>query len=55
MIISTSISKLINILLLVVGFILFTFLPQQKRYKYYQWVGLRNVWAKKVLFKKLIK
>lgn len=55
MIISTTISKLINLLLLVVGFVFFSVLPQQLRYEYYQWVGLRSVWAKKVLFKKLIR
>ena len=55
MIISTTISKLINLLLLVVGFVFFSLFPQQWRYRYYQWVGLRSVWAKKILFKKLIK
>jgi len=55
MIISTTISKFINLFLLVFGFIFFSFLSQQLRYRYYQWVGLRSVWAKKILFKKLIK
>ncbi len=55
MLISTTISKLINLLLLVFGFIFFWFFPQQWRYRYYQWIGLRSVWAKKILFKKLIR
>jgi len=55
MIISTTISKLINLLLLVFGFIFFLFFPQQLKYRYYQWVGFRSPWVKKQLFKKLIK
>jgi len=55
MMISTTISKLINLLLLVFGFIFFLILTQQLKYRYYQWIGLRSVWAKKILFKKLIK
>jgi hypothetical protein len=50
-----TISKLFNFLLLVIGFVSFFFLNEKWKYRYYQWVGLKSVWAKKVLFKKLIK
>jgi len=40
---------------LVFGFILFSFLPQQLKYRYYQWVGFKSPWVRKKLFKKLIK
>jgi len=53
--ITITITKVINILFLVFGFILFLILSQNWRYRYYQWIGLRSVWAKKILFKKLIK
>ncbi len=54
MIITTSISKLINFLLLVVGLIGFYILSQKWRYRYYQWVGFKSPWVRKKLFKKLL-
>ena len=54
MIIPNTISKGFNLLLLVVGFIGFYILSQKWRYVYYQWVGLKNPWIKKKLFKKLL-
>jgi hypothetical protein len=54
MIISTATSKLINLLLLVVGFVFFLVFPQQWRFRYYQWVGFKSPWVRKKLFKKLL-
>jgi len=54
MYIPITISKIINFLLLVFGFISFYILTEKLRYRYYQWVGLRSVWVKKILFKKLL-
>jgi hypothetical protein len=54
MVISNIISKLVNIFLLVFGFISFCILNQNLKYRYYQWVGLRSAWVKKILFKKLL-
>jgi hypothetical protein len=51
---SITISKIINLILLVVGFVSFLFLNQKLRYRYYQWVGLKSSWVKKILFKKLV-
>jgi len=52
--ISIIITKFLNVLLLLIGFFTFSLLPQNIKYKYYQWVGLRSVWIKKILFKKLL-
>ena len=52
--ISIIITKLLNVLLLLVGFFSFYILPQKWRYRYYQWVGFRSPWIKKKLFKKLL-
>jgi len=54
MITPNTISKGFNLLLLVIGFIGFYILSQKWRYRYYQWVGLRSSWVKKILFKKLL-
>ena len=54
MIASTSISKLINFLLLVVGLVIFSIISQKWKYRYYQWVGLKSPWIKKILFKRLL-
>jgi hypothetical protein len=54
MITPNTISKGVNLLLLVVGFIGFYILSQKWRYVYYQWVGLKSPWIKKKLFKKLL-
>jgi hypothetical protein len=50
----STISKIINFLLLVFGLISFYVLTQNLKYRYYQWVGLRSPWIKKILFKKLL-
>jgi len=49
-----TISKFINLILLVVGFISFSILNQKWKYRYYQWVGLKSPWIKKQLFRKLL-
>ena len=54
MITPNTISKGFNLLLLVIGFIGFYILSQKWRYRYYQWIGLRSSWVKKILFKKLL-
>jgi hypothetical protein len=51
---SITISKLINLILLVVGFVSFLFLNQKWKYRYYQWVGFKSPWVRKQLFKKLL-
>ena len=54
MIITTSISKLINFLLLIVGLVIFCVISQKWKYRYYQWVGFKSPWVRKKLFKKLL-
>jgi hypothetical protein len=52
--ISIIITKSLNVLLLLIGFVAFSILPQNIKYRYYQWAGLKSSWVKKQLFKKLI-
>jgi len=52
--VSIIITKFLNVLLLLIGFEAFSILPQNIKYKYYQWAGLKSSWIKKQLFKKLI-
>jgi hypothetical protein len=52
--ISIIITKLLNVLLLLFGFFSFSLLPQNLKYRYYQWAGLKSPWIKKKLFKRLL-
>jgi hypothetical protein len=52
--VSIIITKFLNVLLLLIGFFTFSILNQKWKYRYYQWVGIRSVWIKKKLFKKLL-
>jgi succinate dehydrogenase hydrophobic anchor subunit len=54
MITPSTISKGVNLLFLVIGFIGFYILSQKWRYRYYQWVGFKSPWVRKKLFKKLL-
>jgi hypothetical protein len=54
MIVTNTISKLVNLFLLVFGFFSFYILKQKLRYRYYQWVGLKSPWVRKKLFKRLL-
>jgi len=52
--VSIIITKFLNVLLLLIGFIGFSILNQKWRYIYYQWVGFKSPWVRKKLFKKLL-